>query len=168
MNGTQENDFDPAMMELAERISTEGNCRRRSVGAVVVRGGVVLATGSNGVVPESSNCIDAGCPRCISGGPVGMGYDLCICIHAEQKAIASAARDGAALDGGTMYVNVRPCLNCLVIAHHSGIRKLFFKKDWSYPDSIEAVYQRLASTFDVFELRDLLASRGPALPRRGP
>jgi dCMP deaminase len=94
-----------------------------------------------------------------------MGYDLCICIHAEQKAIANAARDGVAVGGGTMYVNVRPCLNCLVVAHNAGISRLFYQEDWSYPEEIEKVYWRLASAFETFEHRAACGSsaRG-ALP----
>jgi len=152
------NEFDPVLMELAERISKEGNCKRRSVGAVIARNGTVLTTGVNGVASKFIDCIQAGCPRCISGGSVGMGYDLCICIHGEQKAVANAARDGVAVGGSTMYVNVRPCLSCLVVIHHAGVRRVFFKEDWSYPPSIEAVYQMLASAFEVFEHRELCGS----------
>jgi len=149
----REDRFDPTMLQLARHVSTEGNCARRYVGAVIVRNGEVISTGANGVAPEFSNCIEAGCPRCVSGGSLGIGYDLCICIHAEQKAVTNAARDGISVEGGTMYVNLRPCLNCLVVAHNAGIKRLFYEEGWSYPPDIEKVYQGLSSAFEVFGQR---------------
>ncbi len=58
-----------------------------------------------------------------------------------------------------MYVNLRPCLQCLVIAKASGVRAIFYAgKEWGYSDEIEKVYRTLSDQFDSFsrvaELQD--------------
>jgi dCMP deaminase len=138
-------------MTMAEEVSRKSNCIRRSVGAVIVRHGQVVSKGWNGLPGSPGNCRDAGCPRCINGGDTGSGYENCICIHAEQHAIANAAKRGVSTENSTMYVNLRPCLQCLAIARATGVHRVFFRgEDWKNPEEIEAAYARLAGEFDSF------------------
>ena len=148
-----------AFIAMANTVARKSNCIRRAVGAVIVRNGEVIASGWNGVPERHRDCGEAGCPRCIGGGDTGSGYETCICIHAEQSAIADAARQGISTNDCIMYVNLRPCLQCLVIAKASGVRKIFYAgKEWNYSDEIEKVYRTLSDQFDSFsrvpELQD--------------
>jgi dCMP deaminase len=150
-------------MNFAEEIARRSNCVRRSVGAVIVRHGQVVSKGWNGLPGRAGNCGDAGCPRCINGGDTGSGYENCICIHAEQHAIADAARRGVNTEDSTMYVNLRPCMQCLAIARAAGVRRIFFDgEEWKYPEETEAVYATLASEFEAFGRVDVEA--GSELP----
>lgn len=137
-------------LQLAEKIAEKSNCSRRKVGAVIVKRGHVLAAGWNGVWQRYRTCVQAGCPRCSQGGDVGFGYDFCICVHAEQKAVATAARDGVSIVKGSMYVNLRPCLVCLVLAAEAGIQEIVFRGKWIYPNNIERIYERVARRFAAF------------------
>lgn len=131
------------------------NCIRRSVGAVLIRDGRVLAEGWNGVSDDYPNCRAAGCPRCIGGGDTGSGYENCICIHAEQRAIAEAARMGIAVNDSAIYVNLRPCLQCLAICKAAGVREVYYSgEEWEYPADIEKVYHVLSDQFAVFSRVD--------------
>lgn len=132
------------------------NCVRRTVGAVIVLQGNVVSTGWNGVPEDYGDCREAGCPRCMNGGDTGSGYETCICIHAEQYAIADAARRGVSTKDTTLYVNLRPCLQCLAIAKASGVRQIFYGEDWKYSDEIERVYHTLANQFVSFSRVDEL------------
>lgn len=139
-------------MAMAEEVARRSNCIRRAVGAIIVANGKVVSKGWNGVSEDRADCREAGCSRCINGGDTGSGYDTCICIHAEQHAIAEAAKRGVNTEGCTMYINLRPCLQCLAIARAAGVRGIFFAgEDWTYPAEIETVYARLARQFDCFE-----------------
>ncbi len=145
-----------SFIALVNQAARRSNCIRRSVGALVVRDGVVLAQGWNGVSEQYRDCREAGCPRCIGGGETGSGYETCICIHAEQHAIADAARRGVHTEGSTLYVNLRPCLQCMAIARAAGVRKVFFGGEkWTYPPELEAVYLALARDFDEFGYVDI-------------
>jgi dCMP deaminase len=137
-------------MAKADVAARSSNCVRRAVGAVIVRQGKVISTGWNGVPEGKGDCREAGCPRCINGGDTGSGYETCICIHAEQRAIADAARRGVSTIDSTLYVNLRPCLQCLAIAKASGVREIFYGEDWKYSDEIEKVYRTLSGQFDCF------------------
>jgi dCMP deaminase len=103
-------------MAMADSVARRSNCIRRAVGALIVRHGEVVSTGWNGVSESHEDCREAGCPRCVNGGDTGSGYEMCICIHAEQRAVADAARRGVSTMDSTLYVNLRPCLQCLAIA----------------------------------------------------
>ena len=60
------------------------------------------------------NCDQGGCERCANPEqyPSGTGYDVCICVHAEQNALLAAARFGIAVEGAMLYSTMRPCFNC--------------------------------------------------------
>ena len=121
------------------------------MGAAVVRNDQVLITGWNGVSATYQDCREAGCPRCIEGGQTGSGYDSCICIHAEQHAIASAAAKGISTAGATVYVNLRPCLSCLRMLASAGIDGIIFKENWTYTETLETYYKELAAKFSRFK-----------------
>jgi len=135
------------LISQAREAARRTNCVRRAVGAVLVRDGEVIARGANGVPSNYSNCREAGCPRCINGGVTGSGYDTCICIHAEQSAIADAASRGIRTAGSWMYVTLRPCLQCLAISKAAGVQGIRYEEYCSFADEIERAYPALASQF---------------------
>ena len=61
--------------------------------------------------------------RTASSTPSGTGYDLCICVHAEQNALLAAARFGIAVEGSTMYTTMRPCFGCTKELLQAGVRR---------------------------------------------
>jgi dCMP deaminase len=146
----------------------ESNCVRRNVGAVLVKNGRIIATACNGVPRTFRNCLVAGCPRCKRGGDVGTGYDSCICLHAEQMALAKAARGGQSVKGTTLYVDLRPCLACLNLAVAAGVREIVYKEGWSYERKLEFQYRRLSRRLSAFvHARPRIARAAPSSVARG-
>lgn len=138
-------------LEAAQRVAGKSNCASRHVGAVVVSEDKIVAEGFNGVSSRFSDCVAAGCERCRTGGALGVAYDNCICIHAEQRAVAAAAAQGVSTSGASLVLTLRPCLQCLLLVYAAEIRQIRYLQDWSYPDAREASYRVLASRFEVFE-----------------
>ena len=130
-------------MDIARAVATRSNCLRRRVGALIVVEKAIIATGYNGTPIGVQNCAEGGCPRCASDAPPGAGYDTCVCVLAEQNAIALAARHGNATSGGRLYTTLRPCFGCAKEAVQAGIRELVFAEPYAYPPDLEQVYQRL-------------------------
>lgn len=121
---------DVYFLGIAVAVSMRSNCIRRRIGAVVVVGGRIVSSGYNGTPTGMRNCFDGGCKRCNSEAEQG-NYEHCICVHAEENAIALAARHGTKVEGGTLYCTLRPCGDCLRLACQSGIVGVVFGEEWT-------------------------------------
>ncbi len=121
-------------MLLALAARSRADCLGRRVGAVVVRDDRVISTGYNGTPIGMPNCSEGGCHRCANretdAYPAGRGYDLCICVHAEQNALLAAARFGQSTLGATLHTTMQPCFGCLKEALQAGIVAVHHLKSW--------------------------------------
>lgn len=120
--------WDEYFMELAKTVSTRATCRRRSVGAVIVRNRRILSTGYNGAPRGVPHCEEYGCDitqRCQ------------LAAHAEQNAIAQAAANGVSCEGATLYVTCQPCNACAKLIINSGVQRVVFEGDYPDPLAIE-------------------------------
>ena len=141
---------DSYFMGIALAVRARADCSGNRVGAIIVRDRRIVSTGYNGTPENMVNCTDGGCDRCANRDdyPSGSGYDLCICVHAEQNALLSAARFGIAVEGGTMYTTMRPCFGCTKELLQAKIQSVFFIHDWSHPDKAkQSHYSLLQSRF---------------------
>ena len=157
-------------MRLALVVESGAKCLGSHVGAVIVRDDRVLGSGYNGTPAGYPNCteIERGCRRCAlraerpDAGLSGKLYDICLCVHAEQNAMATAARFGTAIDGAVLYTTLQPCFNCLKELMQVRLRGVLFRRDWQagHPDYawVSEEYQRLVkhyqSTGNVFARLD--------------
>ncbi|MDQ7849137.1 MAG: dCMP deaminase family protein [Armatimonadota bacterium] len=129
--------WDEYFMRMAHLAATRSTCRRRRVGAVIVKDRMVLATGYNDTPRGVPNCGDGGCARCAGAAPPGTGHDTCLCIHAEMNCIIQAAYHGVSVAGGTLYCTYLPCLSCAKALLNVGIRRIVFEGDYPDPLSLE-------------------------------
>ena len=127
--------WDKRFMEMAEVVSTWTSCARkgRAIGAVIVKDKRILTTGYNVAPAGIMSCRDKGyCMRDQLGIASGTQQEKCFAVHAEQNAIAQAAKLGVSVDGATMYVTHQPCTICTRIIINSGIKRIVYKHP--YPD----------------------------------
>src|SRR5262245_5985599 len=104
---------DEYLMSMAVDQAARCNCRKTPVGAVIARDDRVISTGYNGTITGFANCIDGGCPRCSDPNVLsGTRLDRCICVHAEQNALLTAARFGVRVERAVCWVTNEPCLDC--------------------------------------------------------
>jgi dCMP deaminase len=91
---------DEYYMGIAIAVRKKANCMGRKVGAIIVREDRIISTGYNGTPQGMPNCTDGGCVRCKDSKTyaASVGYDVCICVHAEQNALITAARFGNAVE----------------------------------------------------------------------
>jgi dCMP deaminase len=154
--GWQRHDF---YMRLALVVESGAKCLGSRVGAVIVRDNRVLGSGYNGTPAGYPNCTESelGCRRCAlrleapDAGLAGKLYDICLCVHAEQNAMLTAARFGTAIDGAVVYTTVQPCFNCLKEIMQTRIRGVVFRRDWEarHPDYawVSTEYERLVEHY---------------------
>ncbi|NIN71016.1 MAG: CMP deaminase [Gemmatimonadetes bacterium] len=137
-------------MGLAVAVRKRANCLGSRVGAVVVKEWRVLSTGYNGTPSKMPNCLEGGCERCAHPEKFesGKGYDLCICVHAEQNCLLAAARFGISVEGATIYTTMRPCFGCTKELLQAGVERVVYIHDWQHPDpAMQNEYSRIQSRF---------------------
>ena len=125
-------EIDQVGMDLAATITRDAQCKSRQIGAVIMFGTRVVATGVNGAValPPCDSC-----PRQASAS--GADLHLCPAIHAEVNAIACAARRCQQTMGATMYVTCGvPCKDCLNAIVAAGITRVVCRDNTDYYDTI--------------------------------
>lgn len=105
-------------LDLAKKAATRSTCPRKSVGAVIVRGNTILATGYNGSIRRLPHCTEIGCL---------MEDGHCVrTVHAETNAVVHAASHGVDIYGSTIYVTASPCWSCFKILANAGITKIVY------------------------------------------
>ncbi len=128
--------WDEYFIEITHLVARRSTCLRRQVGAVLVKGKNILATGYNGAPSGIAHCLDVGCLREKMGIPSGERHELCRGLHAEQNAIIQAAKHGTNIDGATLYCTTMPCIICAKMIINAGIRQIVY--EGGYADTLAA------------------------------
>lgn len=114
--------WDDYFMATAVLLSTRSPCERLHVGCVLVSGGErsnrLIAAGYNGFLPGTPHV-----------SRVREGHEQAT-VHAEQNAIADAARRGSPVEGAVAYVTHYPCINCAKILAAAGIAEIRYRQDY--------------------------------------
>ena len=127
---------DEYYLEIAKSIGLRSSCMRKKFGAIVVRNDTIVTTGYNGPPRGGVNCYDVGCIRDELNVPHYAAYDdTCPAVHAEENCLVNAARNGAKVLGGVLYiqgvspndgslVESRPCHRCRRALINAGINEV--------------------------------------------
>ncbi len=126
--------WDSYFMAAATLLSSRSACERLHVGCVIVSDGKhpnrIIAAGYNGFLP--------GAPH---ASRVRDGHEQAT-VHAEQNAVADAAKRGVPLEGATAYVTHFPCINCTKILVSAGIATIKYRHDYKNdPVALELLAQ---------------------------
>jgi dCMP deaminase len=123
--------WDQYFMTITRQVAERSTCLRAKVGAVIVRDRSILATGYNGAPAGMPHCTEVGCLIYESRNPDGEIEQNCFrTIHAEINAITQAARNGAAIRDADIYVTHTPCIHCLKVLINTGIRTVYYGKEY--------------------------------------
>jgi dCMP deaminase len=115
-------------MNLATDLAQRSHCVKAQVGAVLTKDTRIISIGYNGPPAGTHNCDeefpDVGCPR-------DSKNSCSLALHAEENAILYAVKNGATLEGATLYLTLSPCLSCARLIFSSGIKKVWFKNSYA-------------------------------------
>jgi len=126
--------YDEYFMEMAHVVSTRSTCKRRKVGAILVKDKHILSTGYNGAPKGLKHCSDVGCLRSDLKVPSGKRHELCRGLHAEQNAIIQAAVFGISIKNSVLYCTNTPCVVCVKMLINADIKEIVYSGD--YPDDL--------------------------------
>lgn len=109
---------DEYWMQIARDVATRATCKRRKVGAVLVRNSRVASTGYNGSPEGLPHCLDDGCD---------MENGHCVkTVHAEANALIQAGLAGSSTEGTTLYTTASPCRACMGLIINAGIKRVVY------------------------------------------
>jgi dCMP deaminase len=135
--------FDDIFMDLAESLAKRSHCVKAQVGAVLTNDTRIISIGYNGPPAETHNCDEdfgaEGCPRDSKGS-------CSLALHAEQNAILYAIKNGAKVEGSTLYVTLSPCISCARVIYSMKIKKVYYLNSY-------AEYKKIGSDEGVDFLR---------------
>ena len=118
--------FDDKYMQMAAIWATNSYCKRRQVGALIVKDRMIISDGYNGTPSGFENI-------CEDENGVTKPYVL----HAEANAISKVAKSGNSAEGATLYVTASPCMECAKLIIQSGIRRVVYRDEYRLTDSID-------------------------------
>ncbi len=101
-------------------------CRRRKVGALIVKDKMIISDGYNGTPAGFENV-------CEDEDGITKPYVL----HAEANAITKVARSNNSSEGATLYVTASPCVECAKLIIQAGIRRVVFNELYRITDGID-------------------------------
>ena len=115
--------IDKYFLELAFKVAERSTCRRRHIGAILVKDKHILSTGYNGACSGVKDCLELGCLKDQLKIPSGQGQEICRAVHAEQNAVIQAGLHGSSTEGATMYCTHSPCAICAKIMVNAKIKR---------------------------------------------
>ena len=118
--------FDHSYLQMAEVWAQNSYCKRRKVGALIVKDKMIISDGYNGTPSGFENI-------CEDEDGVTKPYVL----HAEANAITKVAKSGNSSAGATLYVTASPCMECSKLIIQSGITRVVYRDAYRLMDGIE-------------------------------
>ncbi|MEZ3550801.1 MAG: dCMP deaminase family protein [Muribaculaceae bacterium] len=130
--------LDERYLRMARIWSENSYCVRRKVGALIVKGNMVISDGFNGTPSGFPNI-------CEDDNDTTLPYVL----HAEANAITKVARSNNSSDGSTLYVTASPCLECSKLIIQAGIKRVVFSELYRITDGIELLNRAGVETVHI-------------------
>ena len=118
--------FDDKYMQMAAVWATNSYCKRRQVGALIVKDRMIISDGYNGTPSGFENI-------CEDENGVTKPYVL----HAEANAISHVAKSGNSSEGATLYVTASPCVECAKLIIQAGIQRVVYRDEYRLTDGVD-------------------------------
>ena len=118
--------FDRSYLEMAAVWAKNSYCKRRQVGAIIVKNNMIISDGFNGTPSGFENI-------CEDDNDATKPYVL----HAEANAITKVARSNNSSENSTLYITSSPCMECAKLIIQAGIIRVVFSDNYRISDGIE-------------------------------
>lgn len=119
------NKFDKAYLKMAQEWAKLSYCKRKQVGALIVKDRMIISDGYNGTPSGFENCCEN-----------EEGRTHWYVLHAEANAILKLAASTQSAKGATLYLTLSPCKECSKLILQAGITRLVYINEYSDDDGI--------------------------------
>ncbi len=118
--------YDIAYLKMALEWAKLSYCKRRQVGALIVKNRMIISDGFNGTPTGFDNiCEDDN------------NFTKWYVLHAEANAIMKVSASTQSSEGATLYITLSPCKQCSKLIFQSGIKRLVYHKEYKDNSGIE-------------------------------
>ncbi len=121
----KQHQFDGSYLDMASVWARNSYCKRRQVGALIVKDRMIISDGYNGTPAGFENVCEED------------GVTKPYVLHAEANAITKVAKSSNSSDGATLYVTASPCLECAKLIIQSGIKRVVYSEEYRITDGID-------------------------------
>lgn len=136
----KQTELDRRYMKMAVIWSENSYCRRRKVGALIVKDKMIISDGYNGTPAGFENvCEDE------------ENKTLPYVLHAEANAITKIACSNNSSSGATLYVTDAPCIECAKLIIQAGIKRVVYSRKYRLDDGINLL-KRANVTIEYLEM----------------
>ena len=138
-------ELDKRYLRMAAVWAENSYCKRRQVGALIVKDQMIISDGYNGTPAGFENV-------CEDENNVTKPYVL----HAEANAITKVARSNNSSDsskGATIYVTSAPCIECAKLIIQSGIKRVVYSEKYRMEDGCNLL-QRAGISIDYIDINE--------------
>lgn len=122
--------FDRSYLRMAQIWAENSYCKRRKVGALLVKNNMIISDGYNGTPSGFENI-------CEDENGVTKPYVL----HAEANAITKVAKSGNSSEDATLYVTASPCIECAKLIIQAGIKRVVYRDEYRLHDGPDLLKQ---------------------------
>lgn len=126
MSNKKQLKYDLAYLKMASEWAKLSHCKRKQVGAIIVKGKMIISDGYNGTPSGFDNCCED-----------DKGNTKWHVLHAEANAILKVASSTQACNGATLYITLSPCKECSKLIHQAGIKRLVYANDYKDNSGLE-------------------------------
>jgi dCMP deaminase len=132
MSPEKQEKFDRAYLRMATEWGKLSRCKRKQVGAIIVKDRMIISDGYNG----TPSGFDNGCED-------DDGITKWYVLHAEANAILKVAASTQSCKSATLYITLSPCRECSKLIHQAGIIRVVYQK--TYKDNSGLDFLRKAN-----------------------
>ena len=116
---TKQHKYDKAYLKMALEWAKLSHCKRKQVGALIVKNGMIISDGYNGCPSGfENNCEDEN------------GETKWYVLHAEANAILKVAKSTQNCKGATLYLSMSPCKECSKLILQAGISRVVYLNEY--------------------------------------
>jgi len=135
--------IDKRYLRMARIWASNSYCKRRQVGALLVKDKMIISDGYNGTPSGFEN-------ECEDDNNSTKAYVL----HAEANAITKVAKSNNSSDGSTLYITTSPCIECSKLIIQAGISRVVFIEKYRVTDGLDLLKRANVELNHIEEISD--------------
>lgn len=130
--------YDTAYLKMAFEWGKLSHCKRKQVGALIVKDRMIISDGFNGTPTGFDNCCED-----------DKGLTKWEVLHAEANAILKVASSTQSAKGATLYITLSPCTQCSKLIHQAGIKRVVYANAYKDTSGLEFLKKASVKTMHL-------------------